>query len=423
MIRRYVFIVLCGVMGIVTAFGQRPFHKDFTVNIENYAVNQYMESVDYQPHDCSVIGDYRIESGYRFDYPAPVLFRLPQTVGIDSLLIVCCDHYTLKDSLIFHVSTKENVVELYNFIPQRTYHYIVFSGDKALDFGFINTQGNVRMLKIPGTVNNIRDMGGWRTADGKRVKYGMMFRGSELNGTFVATDEGIELLKSLGIEAELDLRAWYNREHGVSAFGFLDSSHTTYGNTPSFYYSNDSGQLSIHLDSAIFKNKWRYEFQFIVRNLRAGRAIYQHCVQGKDRTGYLSFLLEGLLGVEYSDLVKDYELTYFYVNAPSAKDSIDKVYDFIETMEGETLRDKFNSYFVHKLYVSQSDIDYFREVMLESIDNKDIATWIDDTADNQYDSHNNTYYDLTGRKANTVRKGSIYLMKDHRGVMRKYICK
>ena len=39
--------------------------------------------------------------------------------------------------------------------------------------------------------------------------------------------------------------------------------------------------------------------------------VYFHCVWGADRTGTLAFLINGLLGVSYEDLVKDYEMTTF----------------------------------------------------------------------------------------------------------------
>ena len=121
----------------------------------------------------------------------------------------------------------------------------------------------------------------------------------------------------------------------------------------------------LHITSKTYLTKWKREFNFIVNNLRQGRAIYEHCVWGKDRTGFLSFLLEGLLGVSYSDLVKDYELTFFCNRAKSTKDSIDKVFDYIEIMDGVTLRDKFNAFFVNKIKAKQEDIDLFRSEMLE----------------------------------------------------------
>jgi len=38
--------------------------------------------------------------------------------------------------------------------------------------------------------------------------------------------------------------------------------------------------------------------------------VYIHCLEGKDRTGFVCFLLEALAGASYSEMKKDYMLTY-----------------------------------------------------------------------------------------------------------------
>ena len=72
-----------------------------------------------------------------------------------------------------------------------------------------------------------------------------------------------------------------------------------------YYYTNDSGQLPSDMTKNTWQYKWRLEFDFVVNNLRQGRSIYQHCVSGRDRTGYFSLLLEGLLGLSYNDLIRE----------------------------------------------------------------------------------------------------------------------
>ena len=157
---------------------------------------------------------------------------------------------------------------------------------------------------------------------------------------------------------------------------------------------------------------------FIINNIREDRPIYIHCVHGKDRTGFLLFLLEGLLGVSYNDLAKDYELTFFVNNNISTKDSIDKVFDYINTMPGETLRDKFNAFFLRKLSIKQSEIDYFRSEMLEAEKHENV---IKDIENDIAISKETTLYDLTGRRIKVIRKGNIYLIRDHYGYTRKVI--
>ena len=359
----FLIIILFSWLGYYSSYSQTVEEVDYYANLENDAVHRYMEEVVYEPNGASVIDDYRNDGTNRKDWPNYVAMTIDNN-NIDSVFIICYNEERLKDSLKFRVPVNNSKIELYNLIPNRTYLYKIFYDGQLLQQGKIKTEGKLRMIKIPGNVSNIRDLGGWRTIDNKIIKYGRIIRGTELNGKHSVTEEGIRILRELGIKAELDLRAYYNEGNNVSVFGFLDENSIPLGDVPTYYYTNDSGQLPEDLDNFNSLYRWRKAFKFIVNNLSEGRAIYEHCVYGKDRTGYLSFLLEGLLGVPYSDLIKDYELTYFYNKKESTKSSIDEALEYIYQQEGETLRDKFNSFFINKISVSQNDIDDFRNEML-----------------------------------------------------------
>jgi protein-tyrosine phosphatase len=74
----------------------------------------------------------------------------------------------------------------------------------------------------------------------------------------------------------------------------------------------------------------RAAFGTALRRIAAatGPVLY-HCSAGKDRTGWLSALLLGVLGVDRATIVEDYLLT----NAVTAED-IDKVLEILETRRG-----------------------------------------------------------------------------------------
>ena len=341
-----------------------------TVNLENDAVRRYMSEVHYvSREDTSLVNDYNVAPPRRRDIPTPVVIPMPD-VDADTLLLTYADSADFSEgvhALKIARGTKE--AEIYNLIPQRTYYYMIMADDRMVSNGEIHTEGQVRMIYVPGA-NNIRDMGGWPTADGRRIKYGKLFRGTELNGYHYVDSAGLAYMTDeLGIQAEIDMRAWYDSAHNVSACGFQAS---TYGNTDynPYYYTSDSGQL--FEDISIYRSqlRWRWELMFIVNNLKRDRNVYYHCVWGGDRTGYLSLFLEGLLGVDYDGLIKDYELTSFY-SGGRTKSRIEPVLDTIMTYEGNTLQEKFNSFFIKTIKSAQADIDFFREAMLEEVKSTD----------------------------------------------------
>lgn len=151
-----------------------------------------------------------------------------------------------------------------------------------------------RILKV-GKVKNIRDIGGYCTADGKRVKQGLLYRSGHLRKI---TKAGKRYMKeTLKIKTELDLR----NANEVKADKNINPLKVNYVNIQL------KGYERIYADEAYTKD-------FVeVMKLFADRGNYpivMHCVAGKDRTGTVAFMLGGLLGVSEEDLCKDWELTF-----------------------------------------------------------------------------------------------------------------
>lgn len=91
-----------------------------------------------------------------------------------------------------------------------------------------------------------------------------------------------------------------------------------------------------------------------------------HCVSGRDRTGSLAFLLNGLLGVDEEELYKDWEATGFGDNQPFRHETA-----FMHLIEGlrnahpqETWRETLEAY-ARACGISQEEINRFRRIMLE----------------------------------------------------------
>ena len=107
-------------------------------------------------------------------------------------------------------------------------------------------------------------------------------------------------------------------------------------------------------------------------------SVYFHCMGGADRTGTIAFLLGGLLGMSYTDLVIDFELTSYsynlrehdvigeYSNFPSLIEQLkvvsnaDEMYPDIQSM--------VEYYLVNKVGLTTDEITSIKTNLLEDID-------------------------------------------------------
>ena len=183
----------------------------------------------------------------------------------------------------------ESPAEIYN-LKTGTKYYWRLSGGRARSFRTADTF--VRMIRAAGA-SNIRDVGSLRTEDGRRLKMGLFFRGTELDDHHPLTPEGRRALHdTLGIRVELDLRA-EKPEGDVSPIG----DDVRYVNMPCKTYH-------VFLDE---KDECRALLEFLADE--NNYPMYVHCQAGADRTGTLSYVLETILGVSDEDRLADYEIT------------------------------------------------------------------------------------------------------------------
>ena len=82
--------------------------------------------------------------------------------------------------------TGRNSFPLYNLLPDTTYYYEVIQlfadGNvvEAKSGNFTSSDESLRLIYIEGT-QNVRDLGGWTGLDGKKVKYGKIYRGASFS--------------------------------------------------------------------------------------------------------------------------------------------------------------------------------------------------------------------------------------------------
>ncbi len=109
--------------------------------------------------------------------------------------------------------------------------------------------------------------------------------------------------------------------------------------TKSIYEDNRMILLSMSSSytSLDYKQKVVNGFRFMLKN---DGPYYIHCMEGKDRTGFVCTLIEALLGASYDQMCEDYMITYynyFKISKENCEDRYDAVVDLYFNSFMETL--------------------------------------------------------------------------------------
>ena len=223
---------------------------------------------------------------------SPVSFNWAAT-GERTLYISTKEDYS--DAITVAVGASSTRTDIYNLIPDVTYYCRTVSanGKTYWETSFVPV-GPFRALHVSGA-DNARDLGGWTTQDGYRVRYGRVFRGA------APSSSSGELL-NLGAAVEMDLRGYPSASGSASKSSPFGADFI---NRPvcQFMYGESSGHPGTSADD------YQQAIREIISCLQQGKGVYFHCIGGADRTGTLSYLILALLGVKEADLCKEYELT------------------------------------------------------------------------------------------------------------------
>lgn len=189
-----------------------------------------------------------------------------------------------------------------------------------------------------GGIDNARQLGGYKCADGKHVKKNVLLRTGKLVG---ATQEDINKLKGeYNLGTVIDFRAYSeipkaqdpeiegvdNIHIPVYHEGFdwptreipsdhpaanADGKDSIDGAVYSARVQDVQGQYLVMADSA-YSQKAYYEFFKTLLKNEEGKSVLWHCSGGKDRTGFAAAFLLEILGVDRDTILKDFELSNEY---------------------------------------------------------------------------------------------------------------
>lgn len=179
-----------------------------------------------------------------------------------------------------------------------------------------------RVLPLQGG-NNFRDLGGYRTADGRSVRWGLLYRSAAMDKLTLAD---FQYLNGLGIRTICDLRD--RRERASQALAWpkglnpprvladdYDLDMTGFAvlfggaSPPDAATARQVMAKSYPAMLARFNGQYRRMFA----ELLAGEApLAFNCSAGKDRTGIAAALLLTALGVPRETVIDDYLLSNRY---------------------------------------------------------------------------------------------------------------
>lgn len=178
-----------------------------------------------------------------------------------------------------------------------------------------------RRLSVTGAVN-CRDLGGYVTNDGRRVRWGRLFRSDQLAEL---SDADLTLFESLGLRTVCDLRGEGERQHkpnralrgtvDVHAIGFMPHRGDE------LLAQARGGQIDVAGIEQRVREIYR---RFVIEQSASFARLLQliaspealpllfHCTSGRDRTGFASAIVLLALGVPRGTVAEDYALSNRY---------------------------------------------------------------------------------------------------------------
>lgn len=182
------------------------------------------------------------------------------------------------------------------------------------------------------SVPNLRDIGGWRTVDGRRVRYRVLFRSTDLSKLSAADRASFD---ALGVETVYDFRSTAERttEPDIALDGVREVSLDVLADAPFAIPGNLTALLSDPATLAaaqaqlggrgavdLLESSY-HQLITLPSALRSYSRFYRgllgedptpalfHCTTGKDRTGWAAASFLSLMRVPRDEVYRDYLLT------------------------------------------------------------------------------------------------------------------
>ncbi|MBE6557817.1 MAG: tyrosine-protein phosphatase [Ruminococcaceae bacterium] len=283
--------------------------------------------------------------------PAPVTLAWTDANAAEGKSYTVCISESRDMSGALELDVVGTEVEVYNLNIGTTYYWQVKSGEEASPVQVFYTEdGYPRFVKLDG-VSNVRDIGGYTTIDGRKVRQNLAYRSAQLDG--ISAEAKVIALEQLNIRTDLDLRGG--------------------GSTP-------LGGSVKHISVAMqwYEHIFEEDMYGVVRRTISTFAdeenypIIFHCSMGRDRTGTTTFLILGLLGVDEDTLRHEYYASFFSQQGAFDKTefplliaNVNRLVNELDNFgdKDDTLQEKIQAYLLH-IGVTEEEIQSIRDIWL-----------------------------------------------------------
>jgi protein-tyrosine phosphatase len=167
--------------------------------------------------------------------------------------------------------------------------------------------------------DNFRDVGGYRTADGRKVMWGKLYRSASV-GRYTAEDQA--LIRALSVGSIIDLRSTRERQTDKSPWmqdagvGYWTRDYDLSGGNLGALFAKGAKIDAATMRGAMiegyrgFPKEQAASYRMLFdRLLHSDKAVIVNCTAGKDRTGLATALVLSALGVPRDTIMRDYLLS------------------------------------------------------------------------------------------------------------------
>ncbi len=208
-----------------------------------------------------------------------------------------------KNSKLISNSLKSGAIEI-NIDPKvRPYFLLVDNKDKK-------SQSSAERALSLDAGSNFRDIGGYKVANGKSVKWGLIFRSGAMANL---TENDLAQINGLKLNEIIDLRSGDERQIAPTKVQGVNYHAFNYDFGSMMPKSKEIAQTDMLDLYRNFPHFFVPQLKILFKELLAfdGPVLY-NCSAGQDRTGFTTAMILSALGVPKATIIEDYHLSTIY---------------------------------------------------------------------------------------------------------------